>query len=108
MSVQIAKQSRLVFAELLADDAGVEFFDLLVIPPLEEQADDLQHEVQAAERLDHLASRYYGDEALQWVIAHANDIELWPTGVHAGAVLRIPSPRYVLQVWLPRARPRTR
>lgn len=106
MSVQITRYSRWMFGELLTDE-GVEFFDLLKLPPLEAQVDDLQHVVGARDRLDTLSMTYYRVSSLQWVIAHANDIDLWPLGVYPGQVLRIPSPRYVLQVWLAQARPRT-
>lgn len=106
MSVRIARYSRWIFGELLTDE-GVEFFDLLQLPPLDVQVDDLQHAVRPHERLDGIATTYYQNPSLQWVLAHANDLDLWPTGLYPGQVLRVPSPRYVLQVWLGQARPRT-
>jgi nucleoid-associated protein YgaU len=53
--------------------------------------------VQGSERLDQLAHRYYDDPVLWWVIAMANDLDLIPTALNYGEVLRIPSPRYVSQ-----------
>jgi len=108
MSVKLSRYSRLLFGELLRDSDGKEFFDLLTLPPLEPQSDDTLLEVTGSDRLDSIAKRVYGDDALQWVLAHANGIELWPTQVHPGMILRVPSSRYVLQVWLPKATPRTR
>jgi nucleoid-associated protein YgaU len=107
VSVFVGRQSRLRFADLLQQD-GREFFDMLELPPLDPQVDDLQYEVQSNDRLDLLAHRFYDSAELQYVIAHANDIELWPTQVRVGSTLRIPAPRYVLQVWLNLARPRVR
>lgn len=103
MSVLVTRTSRLRFAELLDAEDGRQFFDVPSFPTLEPQSDDLLHVVQGNERPDAIAYTYYKNPALQYVIALANDIELWPVGISPGMVLRIPSPRYVLQVWLPSA-----
>lgn len=107
MAVVVSRSSRLLFGRLLQED-GKEFFDLVELPPIEAQPDDVLHEVDGTERLEQIADRYYNDPELQWVIAHANGIDLWPTGVKVSKPLRIPSARYVTQVFLPKARPRTR
>lgn len=107
MTVVVSRSSRLLFGRLLQAD-GREFFDLLELPAIDPQPDDVIHEVDGSQRLDQIADHYYGDPELQWVIAHANGIDLWPTGVKVSRPLRIPSVRYVTQVFLPKARPRTR
>lgn len=108
MSVRLSRTSRLAFHELLRDDTGRDFFDLPEYPPLDPQPDDIEYVLEARDRLDLLAQRYYGDVGFQWVLALANRINLWPTELAVGRVLRVPSPRYVRQVWYPQARPRTR
>ena len=98
MSVKIAPHSRLRFGELYLID-GVEHWDILDMPTIVEQQDDLLYQVKrgVAERIDKLADRFYGDSKLWWVIAVANDMELAPTDLDEGDILTIPSPRYVLQ-----------
>lgn len=108
MSVRLSRTSRLAFHELLRDADGRDFFDLPEYPPLLPQADDLEHAVERTDRLDLLAQHYYGDAGFQWVLALANGIDLWPTGLCSGQTLRVPSPRYVRQVWYAQAQPRTR
>jgi hypothetical protein len=97
MSVDIAKRSRLQFYDLLSVD-GVEFWELSDLPDIPVQTDDLVHEVIATDRIDTIAGRYYGDPVLWWVVALANGMELVPADLNEGARLRIPAPRYVLQV----------
>ena len=108
MSVSVGRHSRLLFAELLKDSEGRQFFDRLSFPPLEPQTDDAEITVAVGDRLDSLAQRIYGDAKLQWVLALANGIDLWPTQLNPNLTLRVPSARYVLQVWLTKATPRTR
>lgn len=96
MSVNVAQNSRLRFAQLGQVD-GIEFWDLLDLPDLPPQSDDVSYQVQLGDRIDVLANRFYGDPVLWWVIAQANDLEILPLGLDEGLVLRVPSPRYVLQ-----------
>lgn len=49
-----------------------------------------EHTWAVGDRLDKLASKFYGDDELWWVIARANDIS-WPLGIAIGTVVRIPS-----------------
>lgn len=96
MATSVVKNSRLRFADLLSVD-GVQFFDVLTLPSIPVQPDDLIHVVQQSDRIDNIAVKYYGDPVLWWVIAAVNDIELPPFGMEVGARLRIPSPVYVTQ-----------
>lgn len=94
MAVRLVKSSALRFADLLQEDS-IEFWEVNDLPTIPTQRDDVLHRVSGVDRLDLLAKRYYNDAVLWWVIAVANDIEIWPAGIYAGQTLRIPSPRYV-------------
>lgn len=96
MSITVSQNSRLRFGEVGILD-GVEFWDLLDLPDLPEQVDDISYQVQGGDRIDRLANRFYGDSVLWWVIAAANGFEIIPTALNDGAFIRIPSPRFVLQ-----------
>ena len=96
MSVDIPLRSRLQFADLVSYD-GVEFWDLLDLSDVPIQSDDIFHTVIQLDRIDSIATKYYGDPVLWWVIAAANDLELVPTSIYEGQTLRIPAPRYILQ-----------
>ena len=97
---RVRVRSRLRFSRFRYID-GVMFWDLVEIPTIPVQADDISHTVIANDRHDDLAHLYYADPSLWSIIAAANDIDLMPTGLVIGDVLRIPSPRYVLEVLFP-------
>ena len=96
MSVSIVDHSRLRLGEFTSSD-GVEFWDVLDLPTIPVQTDDLQYTVLSSDRIDRIAYKFYGDPVLWWVVALANDLELLPTALYGGQLLRIPAPRYVLQ-----------
>lgn len=96
MTVSVRDRSRLRFARLLEIDSFV-FWDTLELPAFPEQFDDVSYEVKQTDRIDLLAFRFYGDATLWWVIAGANDMEILPTDMDTGDILRIPSARFVLQ-----------
>jgi hypothetical protein len=104
MAVKVALHSRLRFADLFIIDS-VEHWDILDLPTIVPQQDDVRYQVKrgAVERIDRLASRFYGDSRLWWVIAAANDMEIVPTDLNEGEIITIPSPRYVLQDLFKRA-----
>jgi nucleoid-associated protein YgaU len=95
MTVRIKKDAWLQFGELTLID-GIEFWDVVDLPTIVEQPDDLRYTVQQTDRLDLLAQRFYGSPRLKWVLMAANDLELEPTEISEGDVLRIPAPRYVI------------
>ena len=94
MSVNIKNNSRLQFGTLLSID-GFEFWDLLQLPSFSSQPDDTFYTVLGTDRIDLLANKFYGDPILWWVLALANDLELLPTELNVGMVLRVPSSRSV-------------
>jgi nucleoid-associated protein YgaU len=87
----------LAFATLLSVD-NVEFWDVLDLPTIPVNADDLFYTVITGDRIDTIAAKFYGDPVLWWVIAAANDMEIIPTDLNEGTQIRIPSPTYVNQV----------
>jgi len=62
-----------------------------------EQDGDAEHYVTSSDRIDSLAKKYYGDSRLWWIIAEANDLEDPVSALYMGRVLRIPSPKLVLE-----------
>jgi len=57
--------------------------------------DDTYITVTKTTKIDGLAAQTYDDPELWYVIALANDIELWPSDVKVGQTLRLPSRRRV-------------
>jgi len=102
MGIRVQKGSRLRFGEVVVIE-GVEFWDVLDIPEIPAQRDDLIHRVIGADRIDLLAHTHYQDSRKWWVIAVANGLEELPTELNIGDDIRIPSPRYVNQVLFTKA-----
>lgn len=105
MTVRIGQFSRLGLGAYLTL-GGVEYWDFIDYPPPVVQSDDIIYQVEGSDRFDTIAHRFYGQSSLWWVIALANDLELVPFGVLAGDQIRIPSPRYIFQVYFPSTRTR--
>lgn len=96
MAVTISTQSRLRFKELL-EVKGVQFWELDELPTVPVSSSDLYYRVKQDDRIDLLATAFYSDPNLWWVIALANDLDLLPTNLIPNSIIRIPSPSYVLQ-----------
>ena len=92
MAVRYVKNSRLQFGNLV-DIGGIEFWDLLVLPPVPESESDIEYTVKGGDRIDLIANKFYGDPILWFVIAVANDMELLPVHLNLGDTIRIPDPR---------------
>lgn len=60
------------------------------VPRLLQGSTTQQYTWQHGDRLDKLASRYYGDDEYWWIIALANNIT-YPLGIAPGTVLTIPT-----------------
>jgi hypothetical protein len=91
MTIRVKKgSSRLVHAELQNID-GIEFFSRPELPELTESSTDKQHTVADVERLDSISRRYYRQDSFYWVIAHRNDIRIFPEGLMPGQRIIIPS-----------------
>lgn len=74
-----------------------QFWGLYTPDGIPEEDGDVEHIVTSMDRIDSIAHRYYGDPKLWWVIAEANDLEDPISSLRSGLVLRIPSPRNVLE-----------
>lgn len=96
MTVRVDNYSRLGFADLLLQD-GYEFWGPVFLTEIEPQSDDTSYTVRSGDRIDRLAFEFYGDPILWWVLAVANGLELLPSDLSEGQVLRVPSSRYVTQ-----------
>ena len=94
MPLLVNANSRLRFKEFLTVN-GVSFWELDALPTIPKSAADLYYTVEDVDRMDLLATRFYGNPNLWWVLAVANDMDLIPTGLRPGAVIRVPSPDYV-------------
>lgn len=96
MPVNVNNYSRLKFADLVTV-GGYEFWNPVFVDEIIPQDDDTSYTVNSNDRIDRLAFTFYGDPILWWVIACANNLELLPSALSEGMVLRIPSSRYVTQ-----------
>ena len=103
MPVRIKHNSRLHAGGLKSSD-GSEFIGAVILPVMDPRDDDTDYLVQAWDRLDVLAKRFYGDETLWWVIAHRNGIDSMLGGMKYGELIQIPSASWVQSTFLPQAK----
>ncbi len=100
MAVRVKKnESRLRHATLASID-DVEFWSRPVLSDIPISTRDKYHNVEREDRIDILAKKYYKNERLWWVIAHANDLRLLPCSLITGQKLRIPDPKKVRKLLL--------
>jgi nucleoid-associated protein YgaU len=77
----------------LADGRTLTYLQRRFIPDSDQLVAMAWHEVEAGDRLDALASRYYGNSLLWWRIADANGVQDDPDELLVpGRRLRIPHP----------------
>lgn len=102
MAFQINKNSWLNIADLLSanDDSvssAVTFWDVPDFAAVIPQSSDTYVEIDQryVGRLDLLAYDEYGDPDLWWIIALANNIDVIPTDVRLGMLVRIPAKNQV-------------
>jgi hypothetical protein len=76
---------------------GREVYRASLLPSIPKSTLDITIATETGDRLDTLATQFYGDPSLWWVIASANNIHTAPIGFKDGTILRIPVnyPRYV-------------
>jgi len=75
-----------------------EWFGTPTYPEIPPADDDTFIMVTKTTQIDGLSQRYYNTPELWFVIALANDIELWPSDVAIGQTIRIPSKKTVDRV----------
>jgi len=71
-------------------DKGFRKYDSTLYPKIENDDSDVYIITHSGERLDTLASKYYNDVNLWWIIAQANQIGKGTLNIAAGTQLRIP------------------
>lgn len=94
MAVKLRDTSRLKFARLITV-GGVEHWEYPEYPVIDPAPDDIKYTVDANDRIDRIATRFYGSPDLWWIIAVANNLALLPNDLNANTQLRIPSGRRV-------------
>ena len=63
----------------------------LIYPKIKPNNNDMYVISQQSDRLDILASKYYGDQSLWWIIAIANNLNDASLSIEPGTQMRIPS-----------------
>ena len=76
---------------------GKEAYQATILPNIPFNSMDITIATETGDRLDTLATQFYGDPGLWWVIAAANNIHTAPIGFKDGTILRIPVdyPKYI-------------
>jgi hypothetical protein len=70
---------------------GRQVFRTRIPKQIEQRDTDIFVATQTGDRLDTLASQYYNDSRLWWIIADANNIHNALIGIDEGTILRIPT-----------------
>lgn len=82
--------SRYAAADARRNVSGEQFFETQLPPDIPRRPEDIIITTESGQRLDRLASEFYDDPTLWWVIASANEIGRGDWTVPAGIQLRIP------------------
>lgn len=100
-NVRVNSRSYLRFTKLM-EAHGIVFWDVPEFPAIPQRPDDGAFEVTDSNdrRLDTISQKVYGDPELWWVIALANDLQLIPTEMKRGMMLRIPASEFVFKTLL--------
>jgi len=77
--------------QILKDKNGKRFRKTILYPEIEPTENDTYITGQVGDRLDLLASKYYLDSTLWWIIARANNIGYGSLSVTIGKQIRIPA-----------------
>lgn len=101
----IPKNSVLNFSTFRMID-GYRFWDPLDFPEITPQPDDTLYRVKDTDTIELLAHDNYGRTTLWRIIAHANNIDRIPSGLIPGTEIRIPSMRYVEELFRSKKRRR--
>lgn len=83
--------SRYEYAKKVQSDSGKQVLSTLTIPTITEKETDTYIITNTADRLDTLASKFYGNAKYWWVIAVANNIGEGTLFVQPGIQIRIPA-----------------
>ena len=75
---------------LTTTDTKRKYLGSVIYPKIKASNDDMYIVTDSADRLDILASKYYADQTLWWIIAVANNLNDASYSIAAGKQLRIP------------------
>jgi hypothetical protein len=76
---------------LLTKNTKKKYLSSIIYPKIKPSNDDLYIISEASDRLDILASKYYNDKTLWWIIATANNLNDASLSITPGTQMRIPS-----------------
>jgi hypothetical protein len=71
--------------------AKKKYLSSIIYPKIKPSDDDLYIISESSDRLDILASKYYNDKTLWWIIATANNLNDASLSITPGTQMRIPS-----------------
>lgn len=69
---------------------GKEVYRTTIMPSIQQSPMDITIATETGDRLDTLATQFYQNPNLWWIIASANNIHTAPIGFKDGTILRIP------------------
>lgn len=90
--------SRYITTQIQKDTSGTRKLSTLIIPTAPVTNNDLYIQTTSVERLDKLASIFYEDSSLWWIIAAANGLGKGTYIVPENTKLRIPNKTNIQQV----------
>lgn len=83
--------SRYLYSKTLStSDTKRQYISSTIYPKIKATDNDFYIIAEAADRLDILASKYFGDKTLWWIIAVANNLNDASFFINPGTQLRIP------------------
>jgi hypothetical protein len=77
--------------QLTTNNTKRKYLSSVIYPKIKPTDNDMYVISESADRLDILASKYYGDKSYWWVISIANNLNDASLHIQAGIQLRIPS-----------------
>ena len=78
-------------SEILKSKTGKNYLASTIYPKIKPNDNDMYVISQQSDRLDILASKYYNDQSLWWIIAVANNLNDASLSIEPGIQMRIPS-----------------
>lgn len=76
---------------LLTKNTNKKYLSSVIYPKIKPSNDDIYIISESSDRLDILASKYYNDKTLWWIIATANNLNDASLSITPGTQMRIPS-----------------
>jgi hypothetical protein len=77
--------------QLTTDNTKRKYLSSIIYPKIQPTDNDMYIISESSDRLDILASKYYGDKSYWWIISIANNLNDASFHIQPGLQLRIPS-----------------